>query len=84
MMQHKKKHAYTTFYMQKNNPLIEPMFFGNPVNVSRFDQQKHTIFERLIEKQLSFFWRPEEVDLSRDRIDFQAFSAAEKHIFYQT
>ena len=56
-------------------------FFGNPVNVSRFDQQKHNIFERLIEKQLSFFWRPEEVDLSQDRIDFQNFSTAEKHIF---
>ena len=88
-MQHKNKYAYTTFYMQKNDPLIEPMFFGNPVNVSRFDQQKHVIFERLIEKQLSFFWRPEEVDLSRDRVDFQNFSAAEKHIFlsnlkYQT
>ena len=88
-MQPQNKHNYTTFYMQKNNPLVEPMFFGNPVNVSRFDQQKHNIFERLIEKQLSFFWRPEEVDLSRDRVDFQNFSAAEKHIFlsnlkYQT
>ncbi|WP_119344429.1 class Ia ribonucleoside-diphosphate reductase subunit beta [Facilibium subflavum] len=82
-------HTYTTFHTQKNDALFEPMFFGHPVNVSRYDQQKHSIFERLIEKQLSFFWRPEEVDLSRDRIDFQKFSDAEKHIFlsnlkYQT
>jgi ribonucleoside-diphosphate reductase beta chain len=51
------------------------MFFGQTVNVARFDQQKHEIFEKLIEKQLSFFWRPEEVDVSRDRIDFQALPA---------
>lgn len=65
------------------------MFFGQPVNVARYDQQKHEIFEKLIEKQLSFFWRPEEVDVSRDRIDYQALPDHEKHIFisnlkYQT
>ena len=81
--------AYTTFSQTKNNQLLEPMFFGQPVNVARFDQQKHAIFEKLIEKQLSFFWRPEEVDVSRDRIDFQALPEHEKHIFlsnlkYQT
>lgn len=65
------------------------MFFGNPVNVARYDQQKHAIFEKLIEKQISFFWRPEEVDVSKDRVDFQQLSDSEKHIFisnlkYQT
>ena len=81
--------AYSTFSKQANNPLQEPMFFGQTVNVARFDQQKHEIFEKLIEKQLSFFWRPEEVDVSRDRIDYQALPAHEQHIFlsnlkYQT
>lgn len=80
---------YTTFSQLKNNPLTEPMFFGNPVNVARYDQQKHHIFEKLIEKQISFFWRPEEVDVSKDRVDFQKLSDSEKHIFisnlkYQT
>ncbi|WP_339036608.1 class Ia ribonucleoside-diphosphate reductase subunit beta [Serratia symbiotica] len=80
---------YTTFSQNKNNPLLEPMFFGQSVNVARYDQQKHEIFEKLIEKQLSFFWRPEEVDVSRDRIDYQALPEHEKHIFisnlkYQT
>ena len=72
---------YTTFSQVNNNQLLEPMFFGQPVNVSRFDQQKHPIFEKLIEKQLSFFWRPEEVDITRDRIDFKKLSDHEKHIF---
>ena len=80
---------YTTFNQQNSDVMAEPMFFGNPVNVARYDQQKHAIFEKLIEKQISFFWRPEEVDVSKDRSDFQGLSDAEKHIFisnlkYQT
>ena len=47
--------AYSTFSKEKNDQLKEPMFFGNPVNVARYDQQKFEIFEKLIEKQLSFF-----------------------------
>ncbi|GAA6171879.1 ribonucleotide-diphosphate reductase subunit beta [Colwellia sp. KU-HH00111] len=72
---------YTTFNQKNNDALKEPMFFGNPVNVSRYDVQKHSAFENLIEKQLSFFWRPEEVDVSKDRSDWQSLSDAEKHIF---
>lgn len=80
---------YTTFNQQSTDTMKEPMFFGAPVNVARYDQQKHPIFEKLIEKQISFFWRPEEVDVSKDRVDFQKLSDAEKHIFtsnlkYQT
>ncbi|MBR6027158.1 MAG: ribonucleotide-diphosphate reductase subunit beta, partial [Neisseriaceae bacterium] len=48
---------YSTFCQNPNNALKEPMFFGQPVNVARYDQQKYEIFEQLIEKQLSFFWR---------------------------
>lgn len=82
-------HTYTTFSQKKNDQMLEPMFFGQPVNVARYDQQKYPIFEKLIEKQLSFFWRPEEVDVSRDRIDYNALPDHEKHIFisnlkYQT
>ncbi|ACQ67069.1 ribonucleotide-diphosphate reductase subunit beta [Candidatus Williamhamiltonella defendens] len=81
--------GYTTFSQKKNNQLLEPMFLGQTVNVARYDQQKYPIFEELIEKQLSFFWRPEEIDVSRDRIDYQSLPEHEKHIFisnlkYQT
>ncbi|TKB45920.1 class Ia ribonucleoside-diphosphate reductase subunit beta [Thalassotalea mangrovi] len=81
--------AYSTFNRVNNDPLLEPMFMGNTVNVSRYDQQKHPIFEKLIEKQLSFFWRPEEVDISKDRADWQSLTKSERHIFisnlkYQT
>ena len=81
--------TYTTFNQTPNNALLEPMFLGNSVNVSRYDQQRYIAFERLIEKQLSFFWRPEEVDVSKDRSDWQSLTDSEKHIFisnlkYQT
>ncbi|MBE0407624.1 class Ia ribonucleoside-diphosphate reductase subunit beta [Psychrobacter sp. AOP22-C1-22] len=81
--------TYSIFSQTPNDALKEPMFFGNPVNVARYDQQKHPIFEQLIEKQLSFFWRPEEVDVSKDRIDYGNLSSHEQHIFisnlkYQT
>lgn len=80
---------YSVFNQTPNNALTEPMFFGQSVNVSRYDQQKYPIFEKLIEKQLSFFWRPEEIDVSKDRIDFAGLTTAEQHIFlsnlkYQT
>lgn len=81
--------SFSIFNKVKNDPLTEPMFLGNTVNVARYDQQKHPIFEKLIEKQLSFFWRPEEVDISKDRADWQSLTDSEKHIFisnlkYQT
>ena len=81
--------AYTTFNQNKFDATKEPMFFGQNVNVARYDVQRYSIFEQLIEKQLSFFWRPEEVDLSNDRSDFAKLPAHEQHIFlsnlkYQT
>jgi len=81
--------AYTTFNRNEFDTFAQPMFFGEQVNVARYDQQKHKIFENLIEKQLSFFWRPEEVDLTNDRKDFLDLPEHEKHIFvsnlkYQT
>ena len=80
---------YSTFSKKPNNQLLEPMFFGQSVNIARYDQQKYEIFEKLIEKQLSFFWRPEEVDVSQDRLDYSNLPEHEKHIFisnlkYQT
>ncbi|QNH80849.1 putative ribonucleotide reductase of class Ia (aerobic), beta subunit [Aeromonas phage D6] len=81
--------SYSVFNPTQNDQLKEHMFLGQSVNVSRYDQQKFFIFEALIEKQLSFFWRPEEVDVSRDAIDFKALPPHEQHIFisnlkYQT
>ncbi len=81
--------TYSVFNQTPNDATKEPMFLGNGVNVSRFDKQRYEVFEKLTEKQISFFWRPEEIDLSKDRIDFESLTEHEKHIFinnlkYQT
>ena len=73
--------AYSIFNQKINDTLKEPMFFGDSVNVARFDKQKFEIFEKLTEKQLSFFWRPEEIDVSKDKIDYGKLLPNEKHIF---
>ena len=73
--------SYSIFNQTINDTLTEPMFFGDSVNVARFDQQKFEMFEKLTEKQLSFFWRPEEIDVSKDKIDFAKLRPNEKHIF---
>ena len=73
--------SYSIFNQTINDTLVEPMFFGDSVNVARFDQQKFEMFEKLTEKQLSFFWRPEEIDVSKDKIDFAKLLPNEKHIF---
>ncbi|MBO1927945.1 ribonucleotide-diphosphate reductase subunit beta [Thiomicrorhabdus sp. 6S2-11] len=84
-----EKNTYSTFCQGANNAMNEPMFFGQNVNVARYDQQKYPFFEKLIEKQLSFFWRPEEVDISTDRGQYQTLPENEQHVFvsnlkYQT
>ena len=56
-------------------------FFGKPVNIARYDKQRYPAFDKLTQQQLGFFWRPEEIDVSRDSKDFKALSDHEKHIF---
>jgi ribonucleoside-diphosphate reductase beta chain len=60
--------SYSVFSQTQNDQLKETMFFGQNVNVARFDQAKYPIFHDLTERQLSFFWRPGEIDVSKDRI----------------
>lgn len=84
-----KSNTYKSFCPSSNNALEQNMFFGESVAVSRYDVQRYPFFEKLIEKQLSFFWRPEEVDLNLDKSNFEALSPQEQHIFvsnlkYQT
>ncbi len=59
----------------------QPMFFGAEPNIARYDVQRWPIFEKLTEQQLSFFWRPEEIDLSKDSRDFKRLEEHEKFIF---
>ena len=65
----------------KKSHLLKNMFLDESVDVQRFDQVKYPQIEKITEKQLGFFWRPEEVDISKDKKDFEALTDHEKHIF---
>jgi ribonucleoside-diphosphate reductase beta chain len=62
----------------KNLMFLDP---SGSTTVARYDRVKYRVFERLTDNQLSFFWRPEEVQLDKDNKDFRALSASEQHIF---
>ena len=67
----------------------QPMFFGEQLNSQRYDNFKYPIFDKLTQSQLSYFWRPEEVSLQKDRNDFNELRPEQKFIFttnlkYQT
>ena len=51
------------------------------VGLQRYDTLKYRQFDKLTDKQLGFFWRPEEVDVLRDAKDFKELTDNEKHIF---
>lgn len=69
------------FDTKKVNATEQTCFFGEPVNIARYDKQRYPAFEKLTDKQLGFFWRPEEIDLSRDGKDFKGLNKHEQHIF---
>lgn len=56
-------------------------FFDEPVVIQRYDIVRHNWVERFNNTQLSFFWRPEEVDVTKDKRDFDSMSEAERFIF---
>jgi ribonucleotide reductase beta subunit family protein with ferritin-like domain len=71
----------TVFNSNKVDTKKQPMFFGQPLGVQRYDSYKYPVFDRLTQQQLGYFWRPEEVSLQKDRSDYQTLSPEQKHIF---
>ena len=71
----------TVFNTDKVEVLKQPMFFGKPLGVQRYDTFKYPVFDKLTQTQLGYFWRPEEVSLQKDRADYQTLSKQQKHIF---
>ena len=59
----------------------QPMFFGKPLGVQRYDSYKYPVFDKLTNQMLGYFWRPEEVSLQKDRGDYQSLRPEQKHIF---
>ncbi len=71
----------TVFNSNKTDLKKQPMFFGAPLGVQRYDTYKYPVFDKLTQQQLGYFWRPEEVSLQKDRADYQTLRPEQKHIF---
>ena len=79
----------TIFNTKNIDPMNQPLFLGKDLGVQRYDVVKYPIFRELDSKQMMNFWRPEEIELKKDRGDFKEMSDNEKFIFtsnlkYQT
>jgi len=71
----------TVFNTEDVDTKKQPMFFGKPLGVQRYDNFKYNQFENLTKQQLGYFWRPEEVSLQKDRGDYQSLRPEQKHIY---
>ena len=71
----------TVFNTSEVNYKKQPMFFGQPLGVQRYDSYKYPVFDKLTTQQLGYFWRPEEVSLQKDRGDYQTLRPEQKHIY---
>ena len=71
----------TVFNTQEVDYKKQPMFFGKPLGVQRYDSYKYPTFDRLTTQQLGYFWRPEEVSLQKDRADYHTLNEVQKHIY---
>ena len=84
-----KIRGMTVFNTEEVDTKKQPMFFGKPLGLQRYDSYKYPVFDKLTTQQLGYFWRPEEVSLQKDRGDYQQLRPAQKHIYtsnlkYQT
>ena len=71
----------TVFNTEDVDTKKQPMFFGKPLGVQRYDSYRYPTFDRLTTQQLGYFWRPEEVSLQKDRGDYQSLRPEQKHIY---
>lgn len=70
-----------TVFNKNSKSYDTTMFFGETLGIARYDKQKYPFFEKLTEKQLGFYWRPEEIECTKDSKDFRQLSEYEQHIF---
>jgi len=49
----------------------EPMFLGKGKNLQRYDVFSHKLFDDINKTMQGFFWKPEEIDLTKDSLDIQ-------------
>lgn len=74
----------TVFDTTNKSDHTKSLAFFDPnggVTIQRYDTLKYKQFDKLTDKQLGFFWQPQEVDILRDAKDFKDLTEHEQHIF---
>lgn len=61
--------------------LKQPLFLGKDLAIQRYDRLKYPKFYELYDQQLNFFWRPQEVNLTKDASDYKKLSDEERFVF---
>lgn len=76
-----------------NNKFVDaseqPLFLGEDLSLQVYHAPRNPVFLDQFKKQMGFFWRPEWKDLTKDRLDHDKLTHAEKFFFlknlqYQT
>ena len=67
--------------IKEKDHLKRKAFFDGGVGIQRYENVKYRIFDKLTEKQLGFFWQPQEINLIKDAKDFKDLTNHERHIF---
>lgn len=79
-----KNSNHSRVFNQNATDHLRAKIFLDPnggAEIARYDQVKYPMFENFTEKQLSFFWVPQEIDLSKDKRDFVELPPEQQHIF---
>jgi len=59
-----KVDSMTVFNAEEVDTKKQPMFFGKPLGIQRYDSYKYPVFDKLTTQQLGYFWRPTAHSLS--------------------
>ena len=71
----------SVFKVNTKGHLDKDLFFDEGVDIARYDVVKYPPLQKLYEKMLSFYWTPDEIDVTKDKIDFSKLTKNEQHIF---
>tara|TARA_Y100000385_G_scaffold47191_2_gene43823 strand:- start:649 stop:1725 length:1077 start_codon:yes stop_codon:yes gene_type:complete len=71
----------SVFEINTKGHMDKDLFFDEGVDVARYDIVKYPQLQKLYEKMLSFYWTPDEIDVTKDKIDFNKLTENEQHIF---
>ena len=71
----------SVFKINVKNHMEKDLFFDEGVDIARYDMVKYPPLAKLYEKMLSFYWTPDEIDVTKDKLDFNKLTSNEQHIF---